>query len=736
MVDQVRSIKRKDESQPRGPNLWSEYEIEAKSSLTDRTLRNLKYGDAFAVMDDHGDIGTLKETAEGLYYRDTRYLSKFELWLEGKRPLLLSSAVHEDKAALSVELTNPDVERGAEERLGRDTIFVQRTKFLYGPCSHERIGIKSFAPVRRRLLIDFLYEADFSDMFEVRGTRRLRHGQIKASVTDKGTVEFVYRGLDRVERRTVIEFSPAPLVVDEGRATIEVELAPYEHTSIFVTVSCLDSEVKPLVASSFLSAYRGIRKARRRATEDIATVRSSTVSLNDIVCRATADAYTLISYGEYGPYPYAGIPWFNTIFGRDGIITAILMLWTDPSIARGVLRTLAATQAKEVDPYSDAQPGKIIHEMRHGEMARLREVPFAHYYGTIDATPLFVVLAGMYLERTGDLKTIREIWPNIYAAIGWIDNYGDLDGDGFVEYARAEESGLANQGWKDSHDAIFHADGSDAVGPIALCEVQGYVFAARNHASRIAVRLGLLDLAETLSSQAERLRADFEQAFWCDELGTYALALDGEKRPCRVVASNAGQALFSGIASPERARSVAANLLTADAFSGWGIRTLAVGQPRYNPLSYHNGSVWPHDNALIAMGFSRYGLQADASRVFAGIFDAARHQDLSRLPELFCGFNRSPHRAPTPYPVACAPQAWAATSIFGLLGACLGLELVHDECEIRFRNPVLPEFVDELIIRNLRLKDSRVDIRVHRYGHDVTANVLSREGQAKIAILK
>jgi len=734
MVDRVRLVTPQDESR-NSPNLWSEYEIEAKSSLTDRPLRNLKYGDAFAVMDAHGDIGAIKETAEGLYYRDTRYLSHFEIRLEGKRPLLLSSSVHEDKAALSVEMTNPDVDR-SDEHLQRDTIFLQRTKFLFGPRCHERISLRNYASAPRRLRMDFLYEADFHDMFEVRGTRRLRRGQVSAGAKGSSAVEFCYRGVDEVERRTLLEFDPAPVRIDNHRATIELVLAPNQQTSVFVTVSCDEAKVKAPLAESFLSGYRQIRKARRSATADIATVTSSNASLNDIVCRSTADAYTLVTHSEHGPYPYAGIPWFNTIFGRDGIITAMLMMWIDPLVARGVLRTLAATQATEEDPHSDAQPGKIIHEMRHGEMARLREVPFGRYYGSIDATPLFVVLAGLYFDRTGDVQTIKNIWPNICAALRWIDEHGDMDGDGFVEYARARESGLANQGWKDSHDAIFHADGSDAAGPIALCEVQGYVFAARCHAARMARVLGLADLEVKHLSDAEQLRQRFESAFWCEDIGTYALALDGAKRPCRVLASNAGHALFCGIAAPDRARRVAANLLGRDSFSGWGIRTIAAGQPRFNPLSYHNGSVWPHDNALIAMGFARYGLQGEASRVFSGIFDAARHQDLSRLPELFCGFGRHPHRAPTPYPVACAPQAWAATSVFGLLAACFGLELAYQDNEIRFRNPVLPAFVDEVIVRNLQLRDTTVDIRVHRYGRDVTANVLSRAGSAKIAILK
>jgi glycogen debranching enzyme len=718
------------------PNRWSEYEIEAKSSLTDRTLRTLKHGDAFAVLDSHGDFGSVPDTAEGLFHRDTRFLSHFELRLEGKRPLLLSSAVQQDKVALSVELTNPDVQLGQSDKLKRDTIFLHRTKFLWRAVFYERISIRSYAPLRRRLRVDFLFDADFRDLFEVRGTRRLRHGATTAHICAPDLTEFRYAGLDKVERRTVLQFWPRPVMLDTSRATIEIELAPYEQISLFVRVSCMDETAKPGSSSNYFHAYREIRRARRAATADIATVESSDESFDEIVSRATSDAYTLVTWTERGPYPYAGIPWFNTIFGRDGIITAMFMLWMDASIARGVLRTLAATQAKSVDPYSDAQPGKILHEMRHGEMAKLREVPFGLYYGTVDATPLFVILAGMYLERTGDLATIREIWPNVCAALRWIDEWGDMDDDGFVEYARAKESGLANQGWKDSHDAVFHEDGSEAVGPIALCEVQGYVFAAKRRAAAMAEKLGFSAFALGLEKQAERLRENFEAAFWCEDMGTYALALDGAKRPCRVRVSNAGHALFAGIAAPERARRVAAELLSPDGFCGWGIRTLASGQPRYNPMSYHNGSVWPHDNALIAMGFARYGFKKEASRIFAAVFDAARHQDLSRLPELFCGFNRRPHGAPTPYPVACAPQAWSAAAVFGLLGACLGLELERDQNEIRFRDPVMPDFLDEVIIRNLRLGDFRSDVRLHRYGHDVTANVLSRQGSSKIVILK
>lgn len=721
--------------EPKQPSLWSEYEIEAKTSLSDHALRNLKHGDAFAVIDAYGDIGTQSDTAEGLYFRDTRFLSHFELRVEGKRPLLLNSAVHEDKAALSVELANPDLLIGGE-KLPRDTIFLQRTKFLWQGICYERICVRNYSASSQILRLDLLFAADFRDMFEVRGTRRPQRGTMVAQIAARDRVEFLYVGLDRTERRTVVEMSPPPVAIDRHRMTAEIRLGPHEQRSLFLSVWCLDAATDSTPPMKFFAAYRDTRRARRKATAGIATVKSSNNLFDATLCRAVADVYTLVTWGKLGPYPYAGIPWFNTVFGRDGIITAMLMLWIDPEIARGVLQTLAATQAQTTDPDADSQPGKILHEMRHGEMARLHEVPFGRYYGTIDATPLFIMLAGLYLQRTGDAATIEAIWPNICAALRWIDEYGDRDGDGFIEYARARGSGLANQGWKDSHDAIFHADGSDPIGPIALCEVQAYAYAAKLQAAAMAHKLGKADMGAALIDAAERLRVNFERSFWCEELGTYALALDGEKRACRVPSSNAGHALFAGIASADRARRVASRLLSPDSFCGWGVRTLPAGQPRYNPMSYHNGSVWPHDNALIALGLARYDLKMEASQIFTAMFEAGRYQNMFRLPELFCGFNRRPYSAPTPYPVACAPQAWAAASIFGLLGACLGLDLDCERDTIQLREPIMPDFIDELIIRNLRLGASSADIRLHRYGRDVSVNVLARSGSARVILSK
>jgi glycogen debranching enzyme len=501
-----------------------------------------------------------------------------------------------------------------------------------------------------------------------------------------------------------------------------------------VTIGCeMGPDVQPpCTYERAFSARKAEVSAWRNATCDVT---SSSESVNRWVARSGSDLQMMTTHTPYGLYPYAGVPWFSTPFGRDGIITAMELLWAQPDLARGVLAFLSATQATRVSDAQDAQPGKILHEMRGGEMAALGEIPFGLYYGSVDATPLFVLLAGLYAERTGDDETVAALWPNIEAALAWIDGPGDADGDGFVEYYRATEQGLANQGWKDSYDAIFHADGLLAEGPIALAEVQGYVYGAKHTAARCAERLGHGKQARHLKAQADELAQRFDASFWCPELGTYAMALDGKKQRCRVRSSNAGQVLFTGIAKPERAAEVADLLLRPQFFTGWGIRTIANTEARYNPMSYHNGSVWPHDNALIALGLARYGRQRAVERLFKGLFEAATYMDMRRLPELFCGFQRGRGRGPTLYPVACSPQAWASATPFTLLEASLGLEFDPIANEIRLRNPRLPEFLDEVVLRNLRLKQASVDLKVNRHDTEVSVEILRRRGQVQVSVV-
>ncbi len=710
--------------------------IDSQPSLVERPLRTLKYGDMFAVLDSNGDMGTLPDSPEGLFMRDTRYLSHFAMSIEGKNALILGSVLEDDNVSLTVDLTNPEIRDGDKVRMPADAIAIDRTKFLFAGGCYERIGFCNYDSKPRSFEVAIRFGADFNDLFEVRGTRRKARGTSSTKITDSSTVTLSYTGLDDISRFTTLVFSPKPARLEAGLAVFSIALAPGEKCSIIADIACAQGQAaKPV---EFLRAYRMNRRGLKDLCKGIATVTSTNAQFNEIACRAASDIYMLVTRTEHGLYPFAGIPWFSTVFGRDGIITAMMMLWVDPRIAKGVLRYLSATQAKTIDPAADAQPGKILHETRHGEMANLKEVPFGHYYGTIDATPLFIMLAGMYYERTGDLETIRGIWPNIEAALAWCDKHGDRDGDGFLEYARETETGLANQGWKDSRDSIFHADGSDAKGPIALCEVQGYLFAAKEAAATLATQLGMPERAEDLLDEAAALKMRFHAAFWVEEIGTYALALDGAKKPCKVRSSNAGHTLFTGIADAAVAQSVADRLMSPEAFSGWGIRTIPIGEARYNPMSYHNGSIWPHDNALIVMGFARYGFKDQAAQVFQGLFDAAGYQELRRLPELFCGFVRKPRRGPTAYPVACAPQAWASATPFALVAACLGLKLDHARNEVSFLDPRMPGFFEEVLIRDLQLGESSADLRFKRDhdGKDITLSVIRRAGDVRIVQVK
>ena len=723
-----------DPSIPASPQ--GNYHIEATESLVERTLRSLKHDDLFAVFDQQGNFRGGISGPDGLFYKDTRFLSELTLLLGGAEPLQLGSVVLDDNGAMVVDLTNADLHStNGDIWLQRETVHLSRFKFLSEATSYERIKLRSYSAIGQPVALDLGFDCDFADLFEVRGKHRAKRGVTTSRQVSDREVEFHYVGLDDVVRITRLSFDPPPDALTEHNASWEIDLDGKCERTVVIKACCSIDGDKGL-PRDVAPAFRKARGGRVALVKSRAQLTSTNPLFNAVIARAWSDLDMLMTDTPYGPYPYAGVPWYSTIFGRDGIITAIQMLWCAPYFAKGVLHALASLQAKAFDPVADAQPGKIIHEMRGGEMAALGEVPFGRYYGSVDSTPLFVMLAGLYFERTGDLATIEAIWPNILAALNWMDLYGDEDGDGFIEYARMTDRGLANQGWKDSADSIFHADGRLAQGPIALCEVQAYAFAAKKGAARLAALLGEDATAATLADEAESLRHRFEEQFWLDDIGTYALALDGQKQPCRVQSSNAGHCLFAGIAAPDRARRVADNLLGDRFYSGWGIRTIAVGEARYNPMSYHNGSIWPHDNGLIALGLARYGFKTEVATIFHGIFESATYDDLRRLPELFCGFAKRRRRGPTSYPVACAPQAWAAATPFALIAAVIGCEFELADDQLRLNLPVLPQFLDELTLRNLRIGKSTLDLRLSRVDEDVTTAVVNRRGSARVIISK
>ncbi len=717
-----------------------EFYIRTPHGLADDRHLVLKQGETFAVLDRYGDIFPVGLAENGLYHEGTRYLSRLSLRIGGERPLLLSSAIKADNALVTVDLTNLDVttSQGQEpDRISipRGTLHVARILVLWEGVFYEQLRLRNYGPDRIEVPVILDFDADYADIFEVRGTVRERRGEQLRPKREDGGVTLGYRGLDGVLRRTRIRMNPPTARFAEHAARLDVALAPHAEETFDLTFVCeRQGQRRRTVAFETAAEAAGDALAGRRA--QICDIVSSNDQFNEWLERSVSDLAMMMTDTAHGPFPYAGVPWFSTPFGRDSIITALECLWAAPTMARGVLGYLASTQATTTDPGADAQPGKILHEARGGEMAALGEIPFGRYYGSHDATPLFIVLAAAYYRRTGDLPFVERLWPNIEAALDWIERDGDMDGDGFVEYQRQSPSGLVHQGWKDSHDAVSHGDGRAPDGPIALCEIQAYVYAAWRGAADLARRLDHASAAERLDSRAEALRVQFDDRFWCEELGTYALALDGDKTPCAVASSNAGHALFAGIVSGDRAGRVGRTLVGPDSFSGWGIRTLATTEVRYNPMSYHNGSIWPHDNAMIASGLARCGLRDEALMVFEALFDASIHMDLHRLPELFCGFRRRSGERPTLYPVACNPQAWASASIFMFLQAALGLEVDVPARTVRLTRAKLPGFLEELVIRNLSVGPFSLDLRLERYHDDVGVSVLRRQGDVQVVAIK
>ena len=722
----------------------SDYYVLASSVTSSRETRVLADAQSFAVFEVGGDIEQSPLEALGFFFKDTRFLSGFELRIAGQDPYFLNSYLSDDNAELRANLTNPDL-TGHDGKiiLPRNSIQIERSWVVMDAALYHRLVISNYSHAPARVPFDLIFAVDFADLFEVRGVKRTQRGEVFPATVEQDRVRFRYRGLDKVTRFTEMVFTPAPRALTDRKGSFRLQMESDECVKLEVRINCGIEPESPVSEpethpGDFQTALAGRHHEISTAQAGWAKITASHGIFDFLLRRSATDLTSIIGENDHGSFMMAGIPWFATLFGRDSILTSLSVVQFNPDIAGRTLRTLAALQGTTVDNARDEQPGKIVHEMRAGEMAATGEIPFGRYYGTIDATPLFLWLIGLYVRITGDLKLATDLWPNVERALEWIDKWGDRDHDGYIEYARETPQGLANQGWKDSFDSISHANGELAEGPIALCEVQGYAYAAYREIGNIATRLGYVDMAGSLAERSKSLKTKFIKDFWVEGKNTVALALDGKKRRCEVMSSNAAHCMATGLVDGEHGKLLAARLLSDDMFTGWGIRTLSDTERRYNPMSYHNGSVWPHDNAIAAVGLAQCRTHAGVIRILDGLLDAAVSFRGGSLPELFCGFHREQHLGPVPYPVACHPQAWSAASVFLILQAMLGMRISGFENRVTIDNPVLPSWLEWLKVENMKVGQGSVSLIFQRMseGKEAAVDVLDKQGDVEVDIRK
>ncbi|MCG0278414.1 MAG: amylo-alpha-1,6-glucosidase [Thermanaeromonas sp.] len=673
----------------------------------------VKENGLFFLTDPAGEIPDKGGTSLGLYTRDTRFLNRMECYINGQKPILLS--LKHENHAINALLTNPalSITQGI---LPEGSLLMRRRVFINKGVLYIQVILRNYYRDNLSVTLDLCVDADFMDLFEVRGYVPSKKVRNLTVTSGRQELIFRYEGADGLSRQTEISFEPAPdSLSSEGKASYGVSLPPGGIFAVHLFVTpVIEGEERPQKLN-FSRALRDLYSFSNQRVQSYTKITTDNPDFNKWIEQSFKDLHSLMTdFGE-GLFPVAGVPWFAVPFGRDSLITALQTLLLSPEIAFSILKTLAKYQGQKVDPWRDEQPGKIPHEIRWGELANTGEIPHTPYYGTIDATPLFLILLSEYYNWTGDISFLRELLPAASRALEWIDKYGDRDGDGFVEYLREAPLGIRNQGWKDSEDAIVHRTGELAQAPIALAEVQGYVYDAKMRWSFILEKLGEVGRSRKLRESAKQLKQAFFEAFWMKDAEFIALALDKDKQRVETVTSNAGHCLWSGLLDKKNAGRVVRRLLAPDMFSGYGIRTMSSKSRAYNPISYHNGSVWPHDNSLIVMGLTRYGFREEANRVIDGLLQAAKCFGY-RLPELFCGFSRE-QGEPVPYPVACIPQSWAAGTVFLLIQALLGLFPRASQGQV-YLDPVLPESLSYLEVRNLKIGGGTLDLLVKREGRE------------------
>jgi glycogen debranching enzyme len=695
----------------------------------------VKEGETFLYSDIEGNLDDRVELGLGLYHMDTRFLSHFRLRIAERDPILLSSSA-ERVYVSHVDLTNPDLYREDRPAISQHTLNIRRIRAIRGRL-YERIRIKNYNPHPIEVDLDLTFGADFADLFEVRGLTRETRGTYDPPTTSERSIEFGYTGEDGVRRRTRIEFGVRPARVevrgDLVQAWFTVHLPAHETTTIPLVVEPVVEDSYP-PPGDFDEVVHSLRHDYEAWERESAQIRTDNEVFDQLLTRGLRDLRGLYTDLDGAGIIAAGIPWYVAIFGRDTMITSHQMLMLSSRPARESLQVLAGFQGSEVDDWRDKEPGKILHEIRKGELARSGYIPHSPYYGSVDATPWFLILLAQYFRWTNDLGFVKELLPAAEAALEWIDRYGDADNDGFVEYRSRSPRGLRNQGWKDAHDSVIHTDGRIAELPIALAEVQAYVYMAKVRMADVYGALGDFERAVRLKDQATVLRRRFHEAFWMEEEGFFAGALDGDKQQVKTIVSNPGHGLYCGIVDARRAEAVARRLFEPDMFSGWGIRTMSKTAAGYNPMSYHNGTVWPHDNALIAAGLKRYGFLDATNRIATAMFEAAQYTDYMRLPELFCGFTRRAPSPPVQYPVACSPQAWAAGAPFLLLQGMLGISAIAHENVLTVNKPHLPPWLNEVEVRNLRVGNSTLSLVFRREGETTGFSLLSRDGDVRVVM--
>ncbi|WP_424768473.1 glycogen debranching N-terminal domain-containing protein [Paenibacillus sp. sgz302251] len=684
--------------------------------------RVIKENDLFLMTDRNGDIPEGDVSGQGLYTKDTRFISRMEIRINGQKPILLSSAADENYIS-TIRLTNPHMEEKGELILWRESVEVERTRFIYDGALYETFKLTSYYPKAIKFDFSVLLDADFADMFVVRG---FQHGDLGRKTAEKsGQRERVigYLGADDVRRETKIKWDTNESRIGEtGELHFDVELKHLESHAIAFFIAPIIDGNEPQQHEP-VEAMVKLRQSYADWNGSSTSIQTDVPLFNKLHHRGVQDLRVLLTDIGYGAFPVAGLPWFSVPFGRDSLITALQMLSLNPQIAKGTLLTMAAYQGQKEDEWRDEQPGKVMHEIRYGELASTNQVPFTPYYGTIDATPLFLLLAAEYYHWTGDAQFVKELMPHLNAALAWVKEYGDCDDDSFVEYYQKSSKGIANQGWKDSADSVVHRNGDYAEAPIALVEVQGYVYQALTRLAPIFKSLGHEEQAAGMEQDAEQLRVRFERDFWMEDEQFYAIALDKDKKRVDSVTSNSGHILMSGIASPERASAVAKRLVAPDMFGGYGIRTMSTEAAGYNPMSYHDGSVWPHDNSVCLLGLSYLGFQEEAITVMQGLLNAAAKFEYYRLPELFCGYDDS-LGAPVPYPVACSPQAWAAGTPLTFVQALLGLQPNALTRQIRIK-PSLLQGMNELLVEQMQIGSGVLSLRVTRGINGPEVEILS-----------